>query len=280
MGFGPIDRLGSSSQRARDDVRRLLTRGGNPVGAISSTRRWPRSRRGAAATGCSPSPATSSTAATTGAITDLTGTLEFALGAIAPLAHRPALRLHHHARMERPLLQLTERHGSSRFASSALVSTSFRTQVIIVEDETGEQLMVDSSDGEFRRRLREAGGQACGGAQATTLPGVDITKSRPRTTAPRSHRRSRKRRRRRCPRLALDAARPRPRAAARLGLLVRSVRRRGGAPRGSPRKGSCRPRLHGTRAASHPVRARDGDRAGRPPRPTDRERGRAGARAP
>jgi hypothetical protein len=49
--------------------------------------------------------------------------------------------------------------------------------VIVVEDaETGEQLVVDSSDAEFRRRLREAGEHREEELRALTLrAGVDIS---------------------------------------------------------------------------------------------------------
>ena len=48
--------------------------------------------------------------------------------------------------------------------------------LIVVEDaETGEQLVVDSSDDEFRQRLREAGEQREAEPRAATLrAGVDI----------------------------------------------------------------------------------------------------------
>ena len=59
---------------------------------------------------------------------------------------------------------------------AAMSPTLGRHQVIVVEDaETGEQLVVDSSDAEFRRRLREAGeGREAELRGLTLRAGVDI----------------------------------------------------------------------------------------------------------
>ena len=78
---------------------------------------------------------------------------------------------------ERPLLQLTERHEV--VAIRLLDPREYELPdagVIVVEDaETGEQLTVDSSDAEFRRRLREAGEHREAELRAATLrAGVDI----------------------------------------------------------------------------------------------------------
>ena len=89
---------------------------------------------------------------------------------------------------ERPLLQLTERHEV--VAIRLLDPREYELPdagVIVVEDaETGEQLMVDSSDPEFRRRLREAGEQREARAARRDPPrrrrhprGVDRRRSRP-----------------------------------------------------------------------------------------------------
>ena len=61
---------------------------------------------------------------------------------------------------------------SSRSGSSTRASTSCPTQgVIVVEDaETGEQLVVDSSDAEFRHRLRAAGEAPRGRAARRDAP--------------------------------------------------------------------------------------------------------------
>ena len=78
---------------------------------------------------------------------------------------------------ERPLLRLTERHEV--VAIRLLDPREYElpdTGMIVVEDaETGEQLVVDSSDAEFRRRLREAGEQREAELRALTIrAGVDI----------------------------------------------------------------------------------------------------------
>ena len=113
-----------------------------------------------------------------GAVTDLTGLLEYALGAIrrrslvvliSDFITAPG--------WERPLLQLTERHEV--VAIRLLDPREYELPdagVIVVEDaETGEQLVVDSSDAEFRRRLREAGEHREAELRGLTLrAGVDI----------------------------------------------------------------------------------------------------------
>jgi len=78
---------------------------------------------------------------------------------------------------ERPLLQLTERHEV--IAIRLLDPREYELPdagVIVVEDaETGDQLTVDSSDGEFRHRLRKAGEQREAELRDATLrAGADI----------------------------------------------------------------------------------------------------------
>jgi uncharacterized protein (DUF58 family) len=78
---------------------------------------------------------------------------------------------------ERALLQLAARHEV--VAIRLLDPREYELPdagVIVVEDaETGEQLVVDSSDAEFRHRLREAGRQREEELRATTLrAGVDV----------------------------------------------------------------------------------------------------------
>ena len=78
---------------------------------------------------------------------------------------------------ERPLLQLAERN---EVVAIRLVDPREYelpdAGVIVVEDaETGEQLTVDSSDAEFRHRLREAGeAREVELREATLRAGVDI----------------------------------------------------------------------------------------------------------
>ena len=181
MGFGPIDRPKELVLcELATTFARLLTRGGNRVGAILFDNEIeetlpPRSTRNQvlALTRNLMRPARSN-----GAITDLTGLLETAQGAIrrrslvvliSDFITAPG--------WERPLLQLTERHEV--VAIRLLDPREYELPdagVIVVEDaETGEQLVVDSSDTEFRRRLREAGEHREAELRALTLrAGVDI----------------------------------------------------------------------------------------------------------
>ena len=181
MGFGPIDRPKELVlSELATTVARLLTRRGNRVGAILFDNEIeetlpPRASRNhvLALTRSLLRPARAN-----GAVTDLTGLLEFALGAIrrrslvvlvSDFITAPG--------WERPLLQLTERHEV--VAIRLLDPREYELPdagVIVVEDaETREQLVVDSSDAEFRRRLREAGEQREEELRVMTLrAGVDI----------------------------------------------------------------------------------------------------------
>jgi len=181
MGFGPIDRpkelvLGELATT----LARLLTREGNRVGAILFDNEIeetlpPRSSRNqvlALARSLTRPPRRD------GRVTDLTVVLESAHGAfrrrslvilISDFITGPG--------WERPLLQLTERHEV--VAIRLVDPREYELPdggVIVVEDaETGEQLVVDSSDGEFRRRLREAGEHREAELRALTARvGVDI----------------------------------------------------------------------------------------------------------
>jgi uncharacterized protein (DUF58 family) len=163
MGFGPIDRPKELVLRElATALARLLTRDGNRVGAILFDREIeqtlePRTGRNQvlALARELTRPATAN-----GAVTDLTGVLE---GAHRAIRRRSLVVLVSDfitaPGWERPLLQLTERHEV--VAIRLLDPREYDlpdTGVIVVEDaETGEQLTVDSSDADFRRRLREAG---------------------------------------------------------------------------------------------------------------------------
>ena len=181
MGFGPIDRPKELVLRElATTFARLLTRRGNRVGAILFDNEIekvlpPRSGRNQvlALTRSLLRPPGSH-----GTITDLTGLLQFALGAIR---RRSLVVLMSDfitpQGWERPLLQLTERHEV--IAIRLLDPREYELPdagVIVVEDaETGEQLTVDSSDSEFRHRLREAGELRETELRAATLrAGVDI----------------------------------------------------------------------------------------------------------
>ena len=182
MGFGPIDRPKELVLcELATTFARLLTRGGNRVGALLFDDEIeetlpPRSSRNQvlalARDLLRPPPGSN------GAITDLTGVLETALRTtrrrsvvvlVSDFITTPG--------WEGPLLQLTERHEVV-----AIRLTDPREYelpdagVIVVEDaETGEQLVVDSSDAEFRHRLREAGEHREAELRAATLrAGVDI----------------------------------------------------------------------------------------------------------
>lgn len=181
MGFGPIDRPKELVLcELATTLARLLTRGGNPVGAILfdnevECRLPPRSSRNqvlALARNLLRPPGAH------GTITDLTGLLDSALGTIR---RRSLIILVTDfitvPGWERPLLQLTQRH---EVVAIRLVDPREYelpdAGVIVVEDaESGEQLTVDSSDAGFRDRLREAGEQREAELRAATLrAGVDI----------------------------------------------------------------------------------------------------------
>jgi uncharacterized protein (DUF58 family) len=181
MGFGPIARPKELVLRElATALARLLTRDGNRLGAILFDNEIeetlpPRSGRNqvlALARSLMRPPRAN------GAITDLTGLLESAHRAIR---RRSLVVLVSDfitvSGWERPLLRLTERHEV--LAIRLLDPHEYElpdTGMIVVEDaETGEQLVVDSSDGDFRRRLREAGEQREAELRALTArAGVDI----------------------------------------------------------------------------------------------------------
>ncbi len=181
MGFGPIDR---PKELVLCDLAttfaRLLTRGGNRVGAILFDNEIeetvpPRTSRNhvLALTRKLLQPARSN-----GAITDLTGLLESAAEAIRRRSLVVVVTDFISAPgWERPLLRLTERHEV--VAIRLLDPREYELPdagVIVVEDtETGEQLVVDSSNAEFRHRLKEAGELREAELRAVTLrAGVDI----------------------------------------------------------------------------------------------------------
>jgi uncharacterized protein (DUF58 family) len=182
MGFGPIDRPKELVVcELATTFARLLTRGGNRVGAILFDNELeetlpPRSNRNQVLaltrSLLRPPPETK------GAVTDLTRLLE--------TAHRTIRRRSLVVLVsdfitapgwERPLLRLSERHEV--VAIRLLDPREYELPdagLIVVEDaETGEQLVVDSSDDEFRYRLRAAGEHREEELRAATLrAGVDI----------------------------------------------------------------------------------------------------------
>jgi len=181
MGFGPIDRPKELVLcELAITFARLLTRGGNRVGAIlfdneiESTLR-PRNTRNqvlALARDLLRRPRVN------GAITDLSGLLEYALGAVrrrslvilvSDFITPPG--------WEGPLLQLTQRHEvvAIRLLDPREYDLPDAGMIVVEDAETGEQLTVDSSDAEFRHRLRRAGEDREAELRAATLrAGVDI----------------------------------------------------------------------------------------------------------
>ena len=182
MGFGPIDRPKELVLcELATTFARLLTRGGNRVGAILYDNELeetlpPRSTRNQvlALTRSLLRPAPE----TYGAVTDLTRLLETAnrtirrrslVVLISDFITAPG--------WEQQLLRLSERHEV--VAIRLLDPREYELPdagLIVVEDaETGEQLVVDSSDGEFRSRLRAAGEAREAELRTATLrAGVDI----------------------------------------------------------------------------------------------------------
>jgi uncharacterized protein (DUF58 family) len=180
MAFGPVERPKEQVMtELATTIARLLTRGGNRVGAILFDNEIeetlpPRSTRNqvlALARSLQREPRSN------GIVTDLSRLLESAARAIrrrslvvlvSDFISAPG--------WERPLLQLGERH---ELVAIRLVDPREYelpdAGVLVVEDaETGEQLLVDSSDGEFRRRLRAAGEEREAELRATMLrAGVD-----------------------------------------------------------------------------------------------------------
>jgi uncharacterized protein (DUF58 family) len=181
MGFGPIDRPKELVlSELATTFARLLTRGGNRVAAIlfdseiEETLPPRNTRNHVLALAQSLLRPTRSN----GTVTDLAGVLEFAVGAIRRRSLVVVISDFITAPgWERPLQELTERHEV--VAIRLLDPREYELPdagVIVVEDaETGEQLVVDSSDAEFRHRLREAGEQREAELRELTLrAGVDI----------------------------------------------------------------------------------------------------------
>ena len=182
MGFGPIDRPKELVLcELATTFARLLTRGGNKVGAILFDNELeetlpPRSSRNQVLhltrSLLRPAPDTN------GAVTDLTRLLETAnrtirrrslVVLVSDFITAPG--------WEQSLLRLSERNEV--VAIRLLDPREYELPdagLIVVEDaETGEQLVVDSSDDEFRHRLRTAGEQREAELRAATLrAGVDI----------------------------------------------------------------------------------------------------------
>ena len=182
MGFGPIDRPKEVVLcELATTIARVLTRSGNRVGAILFDNELeemlpPRASRNQvlalARSLLRPAPATN------GAVTDLTRMLETANRTIR---RRSLVVLVSDfitpGGWERPLLQLSERNEvvAIRLVDPREYELPDAGLIVVQDAETGEQLVVDSSDGEFRHRLRAAGEAREAELRAATLrAGVDI----------------------------------------------------------------------------------------------------------
>jgi len=183
MGFGPIDRPKELVLcELATTFARLLTRGGNRVGAILFDNELeetlpPRSSRNQVLaltrSLLRPPPVTN------GAVTDLTRLLETAdrtirrrslVVLVSDFITGPG--------WERPLLRLSERHEvvAIRLVDPREYELPDAGLIVVEDAETGEQLTVDSSDDEFRSRLRAAGEDREAELRAATLrAGVDIS---------------------------------------------------------------------------------------------------------
>jgi uncharacterized protein (DUF58 family) len=181
MGFGPVNR--TKEHVLRDvavTIAKLLVRGGNRIGAVvydnESVRTIP-PRQGRtqvlALTRELLRPATGQ-----GTVTDLRQLLDTASRVIrrrslvvlvSDFISAPG--------WERSLLRLTERHEvvAVRLVDPREFELPDAGLIVVQDAETGEQLMVDSSDPEFRRRLRAAGEEREQAVrQAARRAGVDL----------------------------------------------------------------------------------------------------------
>jgi uncharacterized protein (DUF58 family) len=163
MSFGRVDRPKELVLcELAATIARLLTRGGNRVGAILYDNEIegtlvPRSGRNQVLT------LTRSLLRppqSRGTVTALSGLLDTALGMIrrrslvvlvSDFISEPG--------WERPLLQLTERNEvvAIRLVDPNEFALPDAGMIVVEDAESGEQMLIDSSDPEFRRRLKEAG---------------------------------------------------------------------------------------------------------------------------
>ena len=181
MGFGPVNRTKEHVLRdVASTIAKLLVRGGNKVGAVvydnESVRTIP-PRQGRtqvlALTRELLKPAQGQ-----GRVTDLRQLLDTAARVIrrrslvvliSDFISEPG--------WERSLLQLTERHEvvALRLVDPREFELPDAGLIVVQDAETGEQLVVDSSDPEFRRRLRAAGEEReLAVRQAAQRAGVDL----------------------------------------------------------------------------------------------------------
>jgi len=181
MAFGPVDRPKELVLcELAATIARLLTRGGNRVGAILYDNEIestipPRAGRNQVLTltrdllrPVHPR----------GTVTALGGLLETAVGMIrrrslvvlvSDFITEPG--------WERPLLQLTERNEviAIRLVDPHEFALPDAGMIVVEDAESGEQLLIDSSDPEFRRRLHAAGEEREAALRsATRRAGIDL----------------------------------------------------------------------------------------------------------
>jgi uncharacterized protein (DUF58 family) len=181
MGFGPVSR---TKERVLCEVAatvaQLFVRGGNRVGAIlydNDTTRTIPPRQGRNQV-LSLIDELLRPVKSRGTVTDLRKLLD----AAAPMIRRRSLVVLvsdfiSEPGWERSLLRLTERHEvvAVRLVDRREFELPDAGLIIVEDAETGEQLMVDSSDPDFRRRLQAAGeAQEAAVRDAVRRAGVDL----------------------------------------------------------------------------------------------------------
>jgi uncharacterized protein (DUF58 family) len=181
MGFGPVHRTKDHVLRdVAATIAKLLVRGGNKVGAVvydNETVRTMPPRQGRTQV-LALTRELLRPPSTPGTVTDLRRLLDTAARVIrrrslvvliSDFISEPG--------WERSLLRLTERHEvvALRLVDPREYELPDAGLIVVQDAETGEQLMVDSSDPEFRRRLRAAGEEREAAIrQAAHRAGVDL----------------------------------------------------------------------------------------------------------
>ncbi|MFP5370935.1 MAG: DUF58 domain-containing protein [Actinomycetes bacterium] len=183
MGFGPTQRTKEHVLHEVTAVTaQLLARGGNRIGAIEYDNEHqhtvpPRQGRDQVLVVLREL-LTPTTATGTGAVTDLGRLLDLAartvrrrslLVVVSDFISDPG--------WERPLQRLAARHEvvAIRVCDRREIELPDAGLIVVQDAETGEQLLVDTSDPELRRRLRQVADQRDGAiAEATARAGVDL----------------------------------------------------------------------------------------------------------
>ena len=181
MGFGPVDRTKEHVLReVAVTIAQLLVRGGNRIAAVvydNETVKTIPPRQGRRQV-LAVTKELLRPAGAPGTVTDLRRLLDTAAGVIrqrslvvlvSDFISEPG--------WERPLLRLTERHEvvAVRLVDPREFELPDAGLIVVQDAETGEQLFVDSSDPEFRRRLRAAGAEREAAVRAAARrAGVDL----------------------------------------------------------------------------------------------------------